>query len=66
MALLAACGSSGSTAADTTTTTKAPTFTEADRRISESFQLVADDLPGFQEIAPGTSKSWTWRGRRHR
>lgn len=54
--LLAACGSSGSDSAGTTTTTKAPPYTPADRRISEAFQLVADDLPGFQEVAPETSE----------
>ena len=54
--LLGACGSSGSTAADTTTTTTAPPFTPADQRISEAFQLVAADLPGFQEIAPEMSE----------
>jgi hypothetical protein len=56
LVLLGACGSSGSDSAASTTTTAAPTFTAADRRISEAFQLVAADLPGFQEITPETSE----------
>ena len=55
--LLGACGSSGGSAASDTTTTTAPPFSAADRRISEAFQLVAADLPGFQEIAPETSEA---------
>jgi hypothetical protein len=54
--LLGACGSSGGSTAASTSSTSAPPYSPADKRISEAFQLVAADLPGFQEVSPETSE----------
>jgi hypothetical protein len=51
---LSACGSSGSTTADTTTTTR-PALSAADRRIGRAALLRAADAPGYQQVAPQQS-----------